>query len=95
MICWLAILICDRFSDRDWARSVVSRAPSRARTGLVLRREVCSILWNADRVTKDCLTDASIEKLLFSLIPLLLARSAIEAFCPEVRPNKKTVLSEE
>jgi hypothetical protein len=62
---------------------------------LVLRRTSSRIVWNADRVTKDCLTDASIEKLLFSLIPLLLARSALEGFCPEVRPNKKTVLSEE
>ncbi|MEG4281853.1 hypothetical protein QUB68_01890 [Microcoleus sp. A006_D1] len=53
MICWLAILICDRFSDRDWARSVVSRAPSRTKAvgkTRLLKRDGM----DADRVTKDC-----------------------------------------
>ncbi|WP_333031747.1 MULTISPECIES: hypothetical protein [unclassified Microcoleus] len=44
---------------------------------------------DADRVKKDCSTNASIERSLFSLIHLLLAKPALEAFCEQVRQDKK------
>lgn len=38
---------------------------------------------------KNCSTNAIIERLRFSVIHLLLAKPALEAFWEEVRPDKK------
>ncbi|MEG4861078.1 hypothetical protein QUB75_27335 [Microcoleus sp. K1-B6] len=51
--------------------------------------------FEVDRVKKDSLTNASIERLCFSVIHLLLAKPARYGFCEEVRQDKKTVLSED
>ncbi|MEG4804816.1 hypothetical protein Q5689_30170 [Microcoleus sp. ARI1-A2] len=67
MICWLAILICDRFNDRHGARSVVSGAPccTKAVGANLIGFETGSLqdFVDADRFKKDCSTNASIERL--------------------------------
>ncbi|MEG4346428.1 hypothetical protein QUB70_24580 [Microcoleus sp. A003_D6] len=85
MICWPAILICDRFSEQEWARSIVCRARSRSKAvranPMIFETGISQDVVEVDRVKKDCSTNASIEGSLFSLIHLLLGKPALEAFC--------------